>query len=88
MNIFVGNLSYGSVEEAVRALFEPYGEVTSVKIITSPETGHSRGFAFVEMPDDREGKAAITALNGKELDRRPLKINEARPRTERPPLRH
>jgi RNA recognition motif-containing protein len=84
MNIFVGNLNYSSVEESVRTLFEPYGEVNSVKVITSPETGRSRGFAFVEMPDDAEAKAAIKALDGKELDRRPLKINEARERAVRP----
>jgi len=84
MNIFVGNLNYSSLEDSVRALFEPYGEVNNVKIITSPETGRSRGFAFVEMPDEEEAKAAIKALDGKELDRRPLKINQARERTVRP----
>lgn len=83
MNIFVGNLSYGSTEESVRALFEMYGEVASVKIIKSWETGRSRGFGFVEMPNPDEARSAIEAADGAELDGRPLKVNEARPRTDR-----
>jgi cold-inducible RNA-binding protein len=83
MNIYVGNLDFSSTEDSIRALFEQHGEVTSVKIITDRYTGRSRGFGFVEMANDEEGKAAISALDGKELDGRPLKVNEARPRTER-----
>ena len=83
MNIFVGNLSFNSNENAIRELFEAHGEVSSVKIIENRETGRSRGFGFVEMPNDDEGKAAIAALDGKDLDERPLKVNEARPREDR-----
>jgi len=83
MNIYVGNLSYNTTEAAVRAQFEPYGQVVSVKIIEDRETGRPRGFGFVEMANDEEGKAAISALDGKDFEGRPLKINEARPKTER-----
>ena len=84
MNIYVGNLSWGSTEESVRVLFEAHGEVESVKIITDRYTGRSRGFGFVEMPNDEEARSAVSALDGKELDGRALKVNEARPRTDRP----
>jgi RNA recognition motif-containing protein len=84
MNIYVGNLSWSSTEDAVRALFEAHGEVESVKIITDRYTGRSRGFGFVEMPNDEEGRAAVSALDGRDLDGRALKVNEARPRTDRP----
>ena len=85
MNIFVGNLSYSSTDESLRAAFSPFGKINTVKIILSPETGRSRGFGFVEMPDSAEAKAAIAGLDGKELDGRAIKVNEARPRTEHPP---
>lgn len=81
MNIYVGNLDFSSTEDSIRTLFEQHGEVTSVKIITDRDTGRSRGFSFVEMSNDDEGRAAITALDGQELDGRALKVNEARPRT-------
>lgn len=84
MNIFVGNLSYSSTEESMRTLFEEFGEVASAKIITNRDTGRSRGFGFVEMPNDEEARAAITALDGKDLDGRMVKVNEARARTDRP----
>ena len=84
MNIYVGNLSWSSTEDAVRALFEAHGEVESVKIITDRYTGRSRGFGFVEMPNDEEGRTAVSALDGRDLDGRALKVNEARPRTDRP----
>lgn len=84
MNIYVGNLSWGSTEDSVRALFEAHGEVESVKIITDRYTGRSRGFGFVEMPNDEEARAAVSALDGQDLDGRALKVNEARPRTDRP----
>ena len=83
MNIFVGNLSFSTTEDAVRALFEPHGEISSVKIITDRDTGRSRGFGFVEMPNDGEGRAAIEAVNGTDLDGRTIKADEASPRPER-----
>ena len=82
-NIYVGNLSFSSTEEAIEKLFAAHGTVASVRIIMDPETGRSRGFSFVEMPNDREAEAAIAALNNFELDGRQLKINEARPKRER-----
>jgi RNA recognition motif-containing protein len=85
MNIYVGNLNYNTTEATVRGLFEPYGQVVSVKIIEDRETGRPRGFGFVEMANDEEARAAISALDGKEVDGRPLKINEAQPKTERRP---
>lgn len=83
-NIFVGNLSFSSGEDTVRGLFEAYGTVERVSIITDRETGRSRGFAFVEMPNDEEAERAINALNGSEIGGRKLNVNEARPREERP----
>jgi len=83
MNIFVGNLNYSTMEDVLRELFEPYGEIDTVKIITDRDTGRSRGFGFVEMSNDEEAQAAIQALDGKEIEGRALKVNEARARTER-----
>ncbi len=82
-NIFVGNLDFGATEDAVRALFEPFGTVERVNIMTDRETGRSRGFAFVEMANAADADRAIASLNGKALNGRPLNINEARPRPER-----
>jgi len=81
-NIFVGNLTFGATEDAVRSMFEAYGPVDRVSIVTDRDTGRSKGFGFVEMPNDSEGDAAINALNGRELDGRNLTINEARPKSE------
>jgi len=83
MNIYIGNLSFDSTEESIRQAFEGYGEVSTVSIITDRYTGKSRGFGFVEMPSKGEAEAAITGLNGQELDGQTLNVNEARPRTER-----
>jgi RNA recognition motif-containing protein len=83
MNIYVGNLSYGMSEDELRDAFGAYGTVSSVKILMDRETGRSRGFGFVEMPDQGEAEAAITQLNGKDVGGRPLRINEARPRERR-----
>lgn len=83
MNIYVGNLSYSSTEDSVRQHFAQFGEVSAVRIIQDRETGRSRGFGFVEMPNDEEAKAAIAALDGKDVDGRPVKLNEAQPRPER-----
>jgi RNA recognition motif-containing protein len=80
MNIYVGNLSYGMSEDELRDAFGAFGEVSSVKILMDRETGRSRGFGFVEMPNKSEAETAITQLNGKELGGRALRINEARPR--------
>jgi len=83
MNIYVGNLSYGMSEEELREAFGAHGEVSSVKILVDRETGRSRGFGFVEMPNQSEGEAAIAQLNGKDLGGRALRVNEARPRERR-----
>lgn len=84
MNIFVGNLSYRSTEDELREAFEQYGQVSSARIISDRETQRSRGFGFVEMPNDEEGKAAICALDGGQIGGREVKVNEARPREARP----
>ena len=82
-NIFVGNLSFGATEQSVRSLFEAYGTVDRVNIVTDRDSGQPRGFGFVEMSNDAEGNAAINALNGRDLDGRTLNVNEARPKAER-----
>jgi RNA recognition motif-containing protein len=82
-NIFVGNLDFNSTEEAVRGLFEQYGQVNSARIMTDRETGRSRGFAFVEMESEPDADRAIQALNGYTLDGRALNVNEARPKPDR-----
>lgn len=84
MNIYVGNLSYNTTDESLRAAFERFGAVDSAKVVFDRVTNRSRGFGFVEMPVDSEGRAAIDGMNGANLDGRSLKVNEARPRTERP----
>ena len=83
MNIFVGHLAFTATADEVRQLFEGYGTVDTVRLLTDRETGQPRGFGFVEMADDKEARAAITGLNGKDFGGRPLTINEARPREER-----
>jgi cold-inducible RNA-binding protein len=82
-NIFVGNLNFGATEDAVRSLFEAYGTVERVSIITDRDTGRAKGFGFVEMSANAEADQAIAALNGRELDGRALNVNEARPKTDR-----
>jgi cold-inducible RNA-binding protein len=82
-NIFVGNLSFGATEDAVRSLFEQYGAVDRVSIVTDRDTGRAKGFGFVEMANDQEAERAINSLNGQELDGRNLTINEARPKEDR-----
>ncbi len=82
-NIFVGNLSFGATEDTVRSLFEQYGTVERVSIVTDRDTGRAKGFGFVEMTGDAEAERAISALNGQELDGRNLTINEARPKEDR-----
>ena len=82
MNIYVGNLSQTVTEEDLRHAFEGFGQVASVSIIKDRLSGKSRGFGFLEMPNKTEAQAAITGLNGKDLNGRPLIVNEARPRGE------
>lgn len=81
-NIFVGNLSFKTSEDELRQLFEPFGQVNRVSILTDRETGRSRGFGFVEMANNEEGDKAITALNGAQAGGRTLNVNEARPKTD------
>jgi len=81
--IFVGNLSFSTNESELRSLFEPYGSVESVLVVTDRNTGRSRGFAFVEMADSGAADQAITALNGKDMGGRTLTVNEARPKMDR-----
>ena len=83
--LFVGNLSFHTTDTALKDHFSQAGNVVSVDLITDKVTGRSRGFAFVEMATDAEAQKAIEQFNGKDLDERPLKVNEARPRDERPP---
>ena len=81
-NIFVGNLDFSATEASLRSVFEPYGKVDRVNLVTDRDTGRSRGFAFVEMTDSNEADQAIAALNGVNLDGRTLNVNEARPKPE------
>jgi cold-inducible RNA-binding protein len=83
VNIFAGNLAFAATDQDVRQLFEQYGAVDTVNIITDRETGRARGFGFVEMPNSREAQSAIQALQGKELAGRALNVNEAKPREPR-----
>jgi len=82
-NIFVGNLDFNSSEDDLRQLFQAYGQVDRVSIMTDRDTGRSRGFGFVEMANEEEGEKAIAALNGTQVGGRKLNVNEARPKTER-----
>ena len=82
MNIYVGNLSYEATQDDLRQAFEAHGEVSSVSIIMDKMTGRSRGFGFVEMPDQGAGQAAISALNLQEVRGRAMTVNEAKPKTE------
>lgn len=84
MNIYVGNVARNVNEEQLRSEFEKFGQVASVKVITDKFTGEARGFAFVEMPNADEAQAAINGTNGLELGGQRLRVNEARPREDRP----
>jgi len=81
--LYVGNLSYGTTDSDLRGMFEDYGTVQSAQVIMDRESGRSKGFGFVEMANDQEAQAAISGLNGKEIDGRALTVNEARPREDR-----
>ena len=80
MNLYVGNLSFNTSESSLKDLFAAYGQVDSAKIITDRYSGQSRGFGFVEMSSRSEGEQAMSALNGKDVDGRQIKVNEAKPR--------
>ncbi|MGH8101529.1 MAG: RNA recognition motif domain-containing protein [Chthoniobacterales bacterium] len=84
MKLYVGNLSFETTENDLQDLFEQHGQVGEVNLMMDRMTGKSRGFAFITMGDDAQAKAAMEALNGKELNGRALAVNEARPREERP----
>jgi cold-inducible RNA-binding protein len=82
-NIFVGNLSFNTNEDELRQIFESYGQVDRVSILTDRDTGRSRGFGFVEMASDEDGEKAIAALNGSQFGGRTINVNEARPKSDR-----
>jgi len=83
MNIYVGNLDYQLTEDNLKAAFQAYGDVESVRIITDRDTGRPKGFGFIEMPEKEEALKAIEALNGTELGGRKITVNESRPRPQR-----
>ncbi len=87
MNIYVGNLPYSLTEDDLKAAFSEFGEVSSANIIMDKMSGQSKGFGFVEMPDNSEADQAIKALNESALNGRNIKVNQARPRGERSPRR-
>lgn len=84
MNIYVGNLAYSVTEDELRTAFSQFGEVSTVNVVTDRETGRSKGFGFVEMDDNSAADEALKALNGTSMGGRNLKVNEARPREQRP----
>ena len=79
-NVFVGNMSFEATESGLRSIFEPFGEITRIQLITDRDTGRARGFGFVEMSDDEEAAKAIAELNGTQMDGRALNVNEAKPK--------
>ncbi len=81
--LYVGNLSYKTTEDTLRTAFAEFGEVSSVTLITDRDSGRSKGFAFVEMTGDTEAQAAITALNGKMVDEREIRVDKAKPQVDR-----
>ena len=87
MDIYVGNLAYATTEERLHELFSQYGTVDAARVVKDRATNRSKGFGFVEIPNNDEAKAAIEAINGMEFDGRPLRVNESRPREERRPYR-
>ena len=85
MRLYVGNLAFATTNDELKAEFEKFGAVDSATVIMDRETGRSKGFGFVDMNNDEEAKAAIAGLDGKELGGRNVRVNEARPKEERPP---
>jgi len=84
MKLYVGNLTYGITDATLEQMFTPHGAVKSAQVVMDRDTGRSKGFGFVEMTNDNEARAAITALNGQQVEGRALTVNEARPRENRP----
>ena len=84
MNIYVGNLAYSITDDDLREAFGEFGEVSRASVIMDRDTGRSKGFGFVEMPDNAQAEAAINGLNEKDLSGRPIRVNEAKPREDRP----
>ena len=84
MNIYVGNLPYAVDRDGLKELFAPFGEVLSTRIVIDRDTNRSKGFGFVEMPNEEQARQAVEAMNGQEVDGRKVVVNEARPREERP----
>ncbi len=82
MNIYIGNMSFETTEDQLRQAFQSFGQVSTVKVIMDRDSGQPKGFAFVEMPATNEATAAISGLNGKELNGRALSVNQAKPREE------
>lgn len=82
MNIYIGNMSYETTEDQLRQAFQSFGQVSTVKVIMDRDSGQPKGFAFIEMPATNEATAAISGLNGKELNGRALSVNQAKPREE------
>ena len=87
MNIYIGNLSYNVTDQDLQKLFEAYGKVDRSNVISDRETGRSKGFGFIEMPEQSEGQKAIEELDGQDVDGRNIRVNEARPKEDRPPRR-
>ncbi len=87
MEIYVGSLSYTVTEDDVKEAFTPFGEVTSVRLVCDKFSGKSKGFGFVEMPSNEEAEAAIAALNENDFKGRDIKVNQAKPKEERPQRR-
>jgi len=83
MKLYVGNLAFALSENDLKNAFEEFGQVESVQIIIDRDTGRSKGFGFIEMSNNEEAKAAISAMDGKDLEGRPLRVNEARPKEDR-----
>ncbi len=84
MNIYIGNLSYNVTDQDLQKLFEEYGKVERSNIISDRETGRSKGFGFIEMPEQSEGQKAIEELDGQDVDGRNIRVNEARPKEDKP----
>ncbi len=87
MNIYIGNLAYTVTEDELREAFSEFGQVDSASIINDKFSGRSKGFGFVDMPNDSEAREAIESMNEKDLNGRTIKVNEAKPREERPARR-
>ncbi len=88
MNIYVGNLAYTVTEDDLKEAFSGFGEISSVRLVSDKFSGKSKGFGFIEMPDNSEAEAAMNALNGSSFNGRDMKASQAKPREDRPQRRH